>query len=76
MILFLGSFLYELIVKNNIKNVKELKNIPKEILDSAVEFANVAGSLSTRSNGAIPSMPSPDDILAYMKRRNNRNETM
>lgn len=63
---FLGSFLYSLILKNGIKTAKQIKKITIEKLREAVIFANIAGSLSTKHKGAIPSMPSPDDILEVL----------
>lgn len=68
---FLGSFLYSLIIKNDIKKADEIKDIKKEKLREAAIFANIAGSLSTKHKGAIPSMPSMCDILKVLNGEEN-----
>lgn len=55
---FLGAVLYRL------KDVKpsEIAELTKDFMDDVLDFANAAGSLSTTSIGAIPSMPDLDAV--------------
>ncbi|MDR1541953.1 MAG: carbohydrate kinase [Clostridiales bacterium] len=55
---FLGAVLYRL--RN--KDKKSIKSLSWRELGDIVDFANAAGSLATTKRGAIPAMPSLNDI--------------
>ena len=58
---FLGAFLYQVIDKK-----KALTDLNKSDMEQMIDFANAAGSLATTKKGAIPAMPSAEEIEACM----------
>jgi fructokinase len=60
---FLGAVLYRL----KDKNLAELKSISKDELANIIDFANAAGSLTTTRKGAIPALPSSEEIAFCVK---------
>ena len=58
---FYGAFLAMLIEKGY-RTKDDLKGLSLDDIESSMVFANAAGSLSTAKLGAIPSMPSRNDI--------------
>jgi len=54
---FLGGFLYQLI-----KSGKSASQLDENELNEAVRFANATGALTTTKRGAIPAMPSMDEV--------------
>lgn len=55
---FFGAFL------SQIKDQKELEAIPTEALERAVAYANKAASITTSRHGAIPAMPTLEEMGA------------
>lgn len=64
---FWGAFLYKLFVENPQSNKEKLQTITNEELNQIMVFANAAGSLTTTKFGAIPAMPSQEEINACLK---------
>lgn len=62
---FLGGVLYRL--KGS--SLKEILSMSKEELEDVVDFGNAAGALTTARRGAIPAVPSLDEVLDCMKSR-------
>lgn len=60
---FWGAFLSSLI-RSGVKSVSSLN---EEILKTALLYGNVAGSLCVRKKGAIESLPTADEIEAFLK---------
>jgi len=54
---FMGGILYQVIEKR-----KKLDEYTVEDIEKMVDFANAAGSLATTKRGAIPALPSLDDV--------------
>ena len=63
---FYGAFLSR-IIRMGYCNAEMLGKIPEGCIADAMTFANAAGSLATASYGAIPAMPSIDEIEHCMK---------
>ena len=59
---FLGAFLWNIAVKNGCTTLKQISEMPTAAIDDAMVFANAAGSLTTSKKGAIPAMPSAEEI--------------
>lgn len=57
---FMGAILYKLAGKT----VEQIGFMPPHELEEIVRFANAAGSLTTTRSGAIPAMPTMDEINA------------
>ena len=55
---FLGAFLYQVI-----ESGKELAALEKDKIERMIDFANAAGSLATIRKGAIPAMPTLEELL-------------
>lgn len=55
---FLGAIHYRL----GSKNAEDLRNLEKEELENILDFANAAGGLTATKRGAIPSMPTVEEI--------------
>ena len=51
------------------KTAAELGQLPSQQLQQAVHFGNAAGSLTTMKSGAIPAMPTQEEIEACLKTR-------
>ncbi len=60
---FFGSVLWQL----KGKTLNEIANLPEDALYKITDFANAAGSLATTKKGAIPAMPSYEDVLDLLK---------
>jgi fructokinase len=60
---FLGAVLFRL----RDKSLGELRSISTEELADIVDFANAAGSLATTKKGAIPALPTMEEIEACRK---------
>ncbi len=54
---FLGAFLYKVI-----ESKKALKDLGKAEVEQMIDFANAAGSIATTKKGAIPAMPTIEEI--------------
>lgn len=63
---FWGAFLYQILSGNF-----DLDHPDEESLSKALTFSNAAGALSTIKNGAIPAMPTYDDIQGLINRKRN-----
>ncbi|MDR1249867.1 MAG: carbohydrate kinase [Treponema sp.] len=61
------SFLGAVHFKLRNKNLAELRSISKDELADIVDFANAAGSLATTKRGAIPALPTMEEIEACRK---------
>ncbi len=59
---FLGAFLYKVI-----ENKKPFMNLSRAEVEQMIDFANAAGSISTTKKGAIPAMPTVEEIERCMK---------
>lgn len=59
---FWGAFLSKIVTNNNIEEISI------EDLKSYGDFANATASLCVEQTGAIPAMPSLDDVIKRMKR--------
>lgn len=66
---FLGAVLYQL----RSASAADLAAMPPERLRRIVCFANAAGSLTTMKNGAIPAMPTMEEIEDCMRTRHIQN---
>lgn len=64
---FWGAFLNVLIDKLGVKDRDVLLSVSEEALESAIRFANAAGSLTTEKRGAIPAMPDYSSIKVCME---------
>jgi fructokinase len=60
---FLAGILYQILHCE-----KELSELSLKDLESMVDFANAVGALTTTKKGAIPAMPSLEDIKGLMQR--------
>lgn len=60
--IFMGAALHKLLEYN-----LDLDSLTEQNLDEICWFANVAGALSTTKTGAIPSIPSLEEILSIYK---------
>lgn len=58
---FLGALLYQIIEKK-----KALSDLNKSDIEQMIDFANAAGSIATMKKGAIPAMPSVNEIEVCM----------
>ena len=58
---FYGAFLYK-ILQLCCRSGRALSTLSADEIDSAMMFANAAGSLATMKHGAIPSLPGIDEI--------------
>ena len=58
---FYGAFL-AMLIEIGYRTKDDLKGLSLDDIESSMVFANAAGSLSTAKLGAIPSMPSRNDI--------------
>ena len=59
---FLGAFLYKVI-----ESKKALKDLGKAEVEQMIDFANAAGSIATTKKGAIPAMPTIEEIETCME---------
>ncbi|WP_125152648.1 carbohydrate kinase family protein [Clostridium rectalis] len=59
---FLGAIHYKL--RN--KNLECIKNMSKEQLENIIYFANTVGALTTTKKGAIPSLPSLNEVKDFI----------
>lgn len=59
---FLGGILYQILEAG-----KDINQLTTEEVSSFVDFANAVGSLSTIKKGAIPAIPTLDEIIYCMK---------
>jgi len=59
---FFGAFLYQVIQRQ-----KALLDLSKSEIEQMIDFANAAGSLATMKKGAIPAMPSAEEIGECMR---------
>jgi fructokinase len=59
---FLGGMLYQIMEKGY-----PLSSLPLNVVDQMVSFANAVGALVTTKKGAIPAMPSLEEVLALDK---------
>lgn len=55
---FLGAFLYQL----GDRGLAEITSLPQKQFEDLIDFANAAGGLTTTKAGAIPALPSLEDI--------------
>ncbi len=55
---FLGAVLYRL----KGRSLEEIQNLSREELKELVSFSNAAGSLTTMKSGAIPAMPTLEEV--------------
>ena len=62
---FWGAVLHQL----RGKTAAELAQLPSQQLQQVVRFGNAAGSLTTMKSGAIPAMPTQEEIEACLKTR-------
>ena len=62
---FWGAVLHQL----RGKTAAELAQMPSQQLQQVVRFGNAAGSLTTMKSGAIPAMPTQEEIEACLKTR-------
>jgi fructokinase len=62
---FLAGILYQIIERNS-----DFSNLSLNDVDQMVSFANAVGALATTEKGAIPAMPSIDEILALYNKTN------
>ena len=60
---FLGAVHYRL----RDRDVQDIDRLTKEELDDILDFANAAGGLTATKRGAIPSMPTLEEIAACRK---------
>jgi len=60
---FMGALLFCL--RN--KTIEDVRQLDKPQTEEMISFANAAGSLTTTKKGAIPAMPSHDEIAAFRK---------
>lgn len=60
---FLGAILFRL----KEKSLQEIENISEAELNDIILFANAAGSLATTKSGAIPAMPTLDEVERCLK---------
>ena len=60
---FLGALLFSL----RGQSIERINDIKKDELEHIVRFANAAGGLTTTKRGAIPAMPSIEDIEALSR---------
>jgi len=59
---FLAGFLHKLLDYN-----VDISNLKDEQINYMLEYANAVGSLATTKKGAIPAIPSPEEIIWCMK---------
>ncbi|MCM2534560.1 PfkB family carbohydrate kinase [Neobacillus pocheonensis] len=62
---FLAGIIYQIIEKDYL-----LSDLSLNEVDKMVSFANAVGALATTKKGAIPAMPSIDEILALFNKTN------
>lgn len=62
---FLGGVLYQLADKS----IDEINDMNKEELEAIITFANALGALVTTKKGAIPAMPSQEEVNEFVKSR-------
>ena len=60
---FWGAFLSSL----RIQGVEKAADFTEEILKNAINYGNVSGCICVQSKGAIASIPTRDQIEAYLK---------
>lgn len=51
------------------KNGKSLKNIDPDIVKDALDYANIVGGLTCTKAGAIPALPTAQQIATYIEKR-------
>lgn len=60
---FLGGFLYSLISRG----LHKLEALERDVLEEAIVFSNAVASLCTTKKGAIPAMPTLEEVRKLMK---------
>lgn len=59
---FFGAILYKLL-----ESPADIDELSEEAVTAVVKFANAAGALTTMKKGAIPALPSLEQILSFME---------
>lgn len=63
---FMAAILAELL--KGVSEGKKIEELKQQRLSSIMEFANMAGALTTTKKGAIPALPTRDEIWGALKR--------